>query len=874
VALASDARPPGRPMSDGDVLWSRWEEVDRIFEMALDHPEAERGAVVERECGGDAELRAAVLDLLERSRTDDGRVSTPGPELIRAAFPSGRDPAADAIEVGDRVGRYRVVGELGRGGMATVYEAERSDGAYRQTVALKVLRRGLDTDRIVARFLAERQILSDLAHPNVARLLDGGATDDGRPYLVMEKVDGAPLTCWADEHRLAIRDRLELFLQATDAVKEAHRRLVVHRDLKPSNILVDASGRVKLLDFGIAKLLDPSTGETDLTLAGAYPLTRHWASPEQLRGDPVTVSSDIYQLGLILYELLAGVHPAGEESKETGPPRDTVPAPSRSIEASESERLAGRAPSARALARELRGDLDTIVRKALERDPQDRYRSVEDLAEDIRRHLEARPIRARPASGWLRARKWARRNPWAPPVAAVLTVTIVGYVATLTLTAQRLERERNAARTQAERAERVTEFLTGVLQVADPNEAGGHDVTVLELLESSAARAAIELAGQPETQAEVLSTIGSMYEARGRYDPALPLLERAVELRRVAGGDPADLVRDLRRLARALNRDIERRVRVLDEAVRVAERELGPNDPRLAGALTDLAAVLARVPGSDGRERGDRVLERALAILRGHPGDVRAELATALNLSALGGDLSDLPRLEEALALRRSLHGEDHTAVAATLSDMALLLEPFDPRAADTLLERAAAINVRIHGPDHVQTLTILNNLAGRYRDRGEFERAVPLYRELVIRRGAAYPDDSTGLAYPMHGLGWSLTELGRPEEAEPLLRAVARILDPGPDRTTVVHQMARSTLGRALAAQGRYAEAEALLLDSYERTVVVSPNTHFRPFMLERLVDLYEAWRKPDRADEFRARLLELTRGGAEPGGTDSTSG
>lgn len=845
-------------MTDGDVVWSRWQEIDRIFELSLDLPESECDVAIERACGGDIELRDAVLDLLARSRSSDARITTPGPDLLRAVLPDD-DDGTDAIETGDVVGRYRIIGELGRGGMATVYEAERSDGAYSQVVALKILRRGLDTDRIVDRFLGERQILSDFAHPNVARLLDGGATADGRPYLVMEKVDGQPLTEWADANAAGIRARLELFLQVTDAVKEAHRRLVVHRDLKPGNILVNESGRVKLLDFGIAKLIDPAGGEADLTLVGAYPLTLRYASPEQLRGQPVTVSSDIYQLGLILFELLTGLHPfAGRSAARSGPEPVDPPRLSQAIASAPPEvaqQLAHRRGSGRrSLERRLRGDLDTVVQTALESDPEDRYRSVEDLAEDVRRHLEGQPIRARPAPWPLRVRKWVGRNPWAPPVAAVLALAAAGWVGTLTVNAQRLEGERNEARANAERAERVTAYLTGVFQAVDPNAAGGEDVTVIELLETSATRAATDLEGQPAEQAEVLSTIGSMFIARGRHQRAVPLLEKAVELGRGPGADPADLVRDLRRLATAFFTDTERSVPILEEAVAVAGRALGPEDPRLAAALTDLAAQLARSPLPGARERASAALDRALAILRRQEGDVRAELAKALNLSALGGDLNDLPRLEEALTLRRSLYGEDHTAVAATLSDMALLVEQFDPVAADTLLERAAAINIRIHGSDHTQTLAILNNLAGRYRDRGDHVKAEPLYREVLRRRREAYPADSIAHAYAMHGLGWSLTEMGRPEEAETMLREVVRLVDPGPQRTTSVHQMARSTLGRCLAMQRRFSEAEPLLRDSYETVVANSPTTPFIPQMLDRLIDLYDAWGRPERADSYRA--------------------
>ena len=303
-----------------DLLWRRWQEVDPLLDAALDLPPDERDAYIASVAGHDLPLRDLLLRLLDRVDSGQHGVTAPPPGIVAAAF--GNEGDAD-LEPGTAVGRYVVLGRRGRGGMATVYEAERSDGAYRQRVALKVLRRGLDTEDLIRRFLNERQILSSLSHPNIARLLDGGSTSDGRPFLVMELVDGEPITVYADARPLGIADRLQLVLAVANAVSAAHRQLVVHRDIKPSNILVDGEGRVRLLDFGIAKLL---AGDSQATDVGVRVLTPDYASPEQLSGEPITTATDVYQLGLLLRELLTGLPPragggwAGKPLPRPSPP--------------------------------------------------------------------------------------------------------------------------------------------------------------------------------------------------------------------------------------------------------------------------------------------------------------------------------------------------------------------------------------------------------------------------------------------------------------------------------------------------------------------------------------------------------------------------
>jgi serine/threonine-protein kinase len=847
--------------------------ADRLFCQALELSRPERQAFVADACRGDPLLEETVLELLDAAEEAQSFLERPveeclnlaWEEIFRAEGKAAADDAPPLDRSGERVGPYRLVRRIGRGGMASVYLAERADGQWRQKVAVKVIRRGVDTEDVIRRFVAERQILSSLTHPNIARLLGGGTTADGLPYLVMEHVVGTPIVRHCNDRGLTVSDRLRLFCEVGRAVQHAHGHLVVHRDLKPSNILVDTEGRAKLLDFGIAKLLEESVEE--VTLAGMRPLTPSWASPEQVRGETITTASDVYQLGVLLCDLLVGRPPYDTRpiSPALAERSITEAEPARPSSLVTDEAAARRDTDRRGLAGRLRGDLDTIVLKALKKEPEERYASAESMVQDVERHLAGKPVLARPDTLGYRARKFAARNRLAVSAALAFALLLVASSLITSLQARRLARERDRALAEEARAERVTDFVTDLFRAADPNEVGGEDVTALELLDAGAARALQELTGDPSAQADVLGAIGDMYVRRGLYARAIPVLEQAVEIRRETGGDPAGLVVDLRRLAESVWQDRDRSFGLFQEAVALAERELGPDDPQLAAALTDLAQHVMRRPEPDAAARSRPLIERALAILRRHEGDVRVALAHALHVSAFvveGSRRDKVSRFEEALELRRSLYGEDHTGVAAILNDMALTLEPIDPAAADTLLERAVEINARIHGPDHAQTLTMMNNLAGRWRDSGNHAKAEPLYREVLRRRQAAYPDNKMAQAYTLHGLGWSIAELGRPEEAEGLLRdALGLIQTEGFGHDDLIYHLARNTLGRSIALQGRYDEAEPLLRDSYIWVIENRPEIAFLPFMLDRLASLYDAWGRPAEAAEYRGRRAELER-------------
>ena len=498
----------------------RWGRIQELFDAALALEGAERQRFLEDACGADTALLADVAGLLDAERRAGSDA------FITAAVAAAARDLADARAaswVGRAVGPYRLLRELARGGMGTVYLAERADAAYEAQVAIKFVRGAVAGSELVRRFLAERQILADLGHPNIARLVDGGATDDGTPYLVMERIEGEPIDAYCARHALGVRQRLELFCQVCDAVHHAHRHLVVHRDIKPSNILVTADGTPKLLDFGVAKLMDPSQAHPMLdTGVGGQLLTPAYASPEQVRAEPITTATDIYALGVLLYKLLAGTLPY-----DAGTLKDHQLA--HAILTREPEppsRIARRGGShASAVER----DVDAIVLTALDKEPGRRYTSAERLAGDVRRYLDGLPVQARPATAGYRLGKFVRRHRAGVRAATGVVLLVVALTA---FYVARLARERDFATTEQRKSAEVAQFLEGLFKVSEPGEARGRTVTAREVVDSAVRRLPTALAGQPQVQAAMLYTLGGVYLNLGLSREALPLVERGLRLRR------------------------------------------------------------------------------------------------------------------------------------------------------------------------------------------------------------------------------------------------------------------------------------------------------------------------------------------------------
>jgi eukaryotic-like serine/threonine-protein kinase len=779
----------------------RWSELDALFDAVLAQPPHERIPYLDARTRDDPALRTAVLDLLDASAHAGGFLD---PErahdysgLFRGALAEWTE--SEGRRPGDRIGPYTLAEELGRGGVATVFLAERDDGEYRQRVALKVLRRGLDTDDLVARFRVERQILASLSHPNIARLLDGGATADGRPYLVMERIDGVPITEYCDRNRLPVQDRVRLCAVVARAVQHAHRNLIVHRDLKPSNILVAnvpdgpaTRAEVKLLDFGIAKLLDPASlpAAAPATRAELRLMTPEYASPEQVRGAAVTTATDVYQLGILLSELLSGRHPhplrgvAPAEVERIVCHTEPVP-PSVSVcregdaELRELARQRNTVPGR--LIRQLRGDLDTIASKAMQKEPERRYGSVEQMADDLERYLARKPITARPDSGLYRIRKFLRRHPVGAGAVVLAGVAVAGYLATVAAYAERLERERDRARLEAAHAEQVATFLTDIFQVSEPGTERGDTLRARTLLDRGAARIAAATAGDPVVRARMLDVIGGVYRQLGAFDGADATLGEALALREVIYGEAAvELAPTLRelalvRLARAnytAAESLARRALDLERRAGGASR----------GSTADAANVLARVLHQRGDYDGAQALyEEALGIVRPHGEELELRSAVMNNLGSLlrerGEHRAALPLLREALALREARSGPDHPATAVSLNALGTLLRELgELDQAATLYQRSLETRRRQLGAHHPELATAMNNLALLHRTRGDYAAAEALHREALELRLRLHGTDHPDHAASQYNLAETLRSAGRSNEAEDLYRRAIEV--------------------------------------------------------------------------------------------------
>jgi eukaryotic-like serine/threonine-protein kinase len=779
-------------MSDEGLLWEHWELVDGLFESALELTPAERSRFLGEACRDRPELISLVEELILADERPDASLESSRDGLMEAAFWGSADQG-DALAAGDRVGRYRIVRQIARGGMATVYEAERADGAFAQRVAIKVLRRGLDTEDVVRRFRAEREILSSLVHPNIATILDGGSTDDGRPYLVMELVDGQPLTEWARSRNLDGRRRLSLFLQVAEAVRFAHGQLVIHRDIKPSNVLVDAEGHARLLDFGIAKLITTEGDRTHHT--GLVPLTPAYASPEQARGDRMSTVSDVYQLGALLFELLTDTRLPG------------LPLPPR--------------------AGLLRGDLDTIVRKALREEPGARYASVEALIGDVQNYLEGRPIAARPTSLGYRLGKLTKRSPWLVPTAALVVALTGSYVVMLTLQASRLEAERDRARELAERAGALRSLLVGQFDAASPwgsDPERARTVTVVEALDRAAEQARVDLAEQPLVLAGILSDVAAIHEDLDLQASAVALLEEAMALREGAGeGLSYDQLDDMGQLSELVAASHPDSARSLAERRLHAERTLpDPVAERVGVAL----GRLARVEIAAGRyDRADGLFAESIAFLRAADGDP-AVLARHLETRALAlrnvGDLAEAERsVREALEIRGGIVDDDHPTIAVAEEHLAQVLYAAGRLEEAAGLYRGALSKMDASlGPDHSTTLATLSNLALVLGALEDFEGAAEVQRAILDRRLERSGSRPGGdVATSMQNLAVTLVRQGSLDEADSLAaRAGAMFgVTNGPTHYTVGFALLTRAEVALLRGDGRggaeLAEAAAAVL-------------------------------------------------------------
>ncbi|MCP3958131.1 MAG: serine/threonine protein kinase [bacterium] len=761
----------------------RWQEIEEAFHRAVELPEDERRRFLDELKAGDRDLHAEVESLLSRDAAEDEPVFDAVEEAIQHVAFEGTEQRT--------FGPYKAGRWLGGGSQSDVYLAERTDGEYRSKVAIKVAKRGFPTEDLRRRFRQERQILANLRHTNIARVLDGGTTEEGLPFFVMEYVDGEPIDDYCDRRRLSIAERLRLFLSVCSAVEHAHRNLIIHRDLKPGNILVAEDGRPILLDFGIAKLLEePAHVDAAVrTVEGLRFLTPAYASPEQVLGEPLTTSADVYSLGIVLYGLLCGRPPYELDGLEPKALYETIcetrpSAPSRSLRRSESverDRALARArdETAGGLRHRLQGDLDTIVLMALRKEPERRYASVATLAEDVEHFLRHRPIRARKEAVGYRLSKLVRRHPYGVAATVALLLTVVVGVASTMRATWVAQAQRDQARISQAEAERVTEFMVGLFEVSSPEVSLGEKVSAVEVLDRGAELIEGELSEQPLSRARLLNAMGRAYHGLGLYPKAEELLREVI---------------------------VDR------------EKVLGPTHQEVAEGLLDLAR--SELVSGD-YSRAEEGVRRSLEIYAEIGSSVAEGKAAALNLLAeirlRQGELEPAEELyRQALELRSSLLGAQHLDSLESLNDLAeTLVAGRRLDEAREFFDQVLKGRRRLLSDAHPEVVKVLNNIAVVQQQSGDLEGAEATMREVVEARRRLYGESHPHVALAYNNLGQVLSFQGKHEEA---LIWAQQALDLSVDLYQAGHPGIANlshSLGRVLEQLERLEEAEGKYLDS-----------------------------------------------------------
>lgn len=714
----------------------RWQEIQQHLDQLLQLPKGDRTRYLETIGQQDAALRNELESLLEGEEEN----------LVEALADQLSDQKTTSVsyQAGEVVGTYVLRELLGRGGMGDVWLAERTDPAFKQKLALKVIRKGMDSAEILQRFHTERQILAQLNHPNIARLLDGGATHEGVPYFVMEFVDGLPLQTYADEHRLTIEERIGLFRQVCEAVHYAHQNLVVHRDLKPSNILVTSDGQVKLLDFGIAKVMDPAPMmiEDLRTRPELRILTPAYASPEQIKGESISTASDVYSLGVLLYELLTGSRPypiatrAGAEivrvilEEEPSKPSTAI-SEGREIltregtthtltpeDISSSRRIAWTQ-----LQRKLRGDMDNIVLKALRKEPERRYTSAGQFAEDLDRFLKGLPVIAQADTITYRVQKFIRRNRIGVAASVAFLVLLLAFSGTTLWQNRLIKQERDNAKRARDKSEKVTSVLLELFN-ADPyttEDINPDSISIRQFLFNTEEQVQRELAGDPEIRAILQSLLGRLHGNLGDFKHSVTLLE---------------------------------------EAERTLRQKTGELNPYYADCLNFLATTY-QYQGD--YEKSLRMFRKVLEIRRQlYPDSLHWTIPEALNnISGVlddRGDPKDMPEAEqlthEALRLRRIIFGNNHPDVAQALNNVAVsYYRKKEYALAEKYYTEALTIRKQTLGLNHANTANTLNNLANNYREQKRFTEAEQFFQEAIRIYKAKLGPEHPRVANSYYGL-------------------------------------------------------------------------------------------------------------------------
>ena len=707
-----------------------WQQVSPYLDEALEMEPAARETWLRSLNQKDPALATVLRSLLD----EQGRLRDEG-------FLEGAASPPSAGLAGQKVGAYTLVSQIGQGGMGAVWLAKRSDGRFERQAAVKFVNIALAGTATEERFKREGSILGRLNHPHVAELLDAGIAPHGQPYLILEYIDGVAIDQYCEERKLDIEARVRLFLDVLAAVAHAHTNLIVHRDIKPSNVLVTRDGNVKLLDFGIAKLLEgeeQAGAATLLTHEGGSALTPQYAAPEQLTAQPVTTATDVYALGVLLFVLLTGQHPAGaglHSPAELLKAVLDVEAPRMSEVVKQSgpkaeKTAANRPTTSERLYRQLRGDPDTIVAKALKKIPSERYPSVIPLAEDLDRYLRHEPISSRPDTVAYRAAKFVRRNRVAVALSTLALVALIGGITGVIIQGRAARRDRDAALRQRDRADRIAEFMTGIFQASDPSEKVGGTATAGQLLQKGEKDIATGLAKEPEVQVSLMHVIGRAYMYQGLFAHAQSIFERGISISSATGQ---------------------------------------PNSREAMNTAHDLAWALQQQGKLADAEKLERKLLATQQQLLGpdHADTLGTESELGFTLSTEGNSAEGVRLNRDVLEKQKHVLGPEAHYTLVTMDNLAIMLaENHQPAEAEKLQEESLAIHLKVEGPENLATINALLNLGEIERDLGRNEEAKKyLFRALEVE-GRVLGPDQPETAVTKYDLATLLARTGQSEEA------------------------------------------------------------------------------------------------------------
>jgi eukaryotic-like serine/threonine-protein kinase len=757
---------------------SQRELVKELFGAALDLDPEERAAFLETECKGDLDLKREVEALLDANADAGSFLQLPILEP-----PTANSSESDQCEI--VIGPYCLLELIGEGGMGEVWLAEQKQ-PVRRRVAIKLIKAGMDTREVVTRFESERQALALMDHPAIAKVFDAGSTLRGRPYFVMEYVAGIPITTYCDKHKLTVRQRMELFIPVCEGVQHAHQKAIIHRDLKPSNILItetDGKPMPRIIDFGVVKATSQKlTAGPMYTRIGTMVGTLGYMSPEQADpiGEDIDTRSDIYSLGAVLYELLTGALPLDIKAlpydevlrrlREQDPPSPSTKLRARGSEAAALAKNYGSDPPT--LVRQLRGDLDAIVQKALEKDRARRYASAAGLAADINRYLHDEPVVAHPPSTAYRARKYIRRHRLGVSVAAIGVLLLLVFAGVQTVEVQHITQERDRATRERDRADRMTQFMTGIFNVPDPISGNqrGNTITAREILDDASKEIGAGLNNEPELQAKMRFTLAQSYAGLGLYSHAQPLVEQALGiLRRVLGPEHRDTLSSMRLQATILRlgQRYDESERLIRETLATERRVLGAEDPETLNSMNELAITL----GEEGYFSEQEKLEReTLAIRRRvlggeHPATL-GSMETLADALTNGGHYAEAEKLQrEALDIQRRVFGREDMRTLFSMSSLAWTLERQGRLAEAENLQRSA-LNTERHvlGPESPGILFSLESEAIYVSLQGHYSSAEKLFREAI--KIASKTNEPSELATAWYAFACGAAVTGRRNEA------------------------------------------------------------------------------------------------------------